>query len=189
MKLLRDKIVLIIFLFILMPSAFSQSGEKPTPWQRLFWGGNLGLQLGTVTDIDISPLVGYRLTPRLSAGVGVKYEYYHDSYDNLETCIYGGNLFANYTVIKDISKILPLNTNSGIYFHGEYEALSLDKRIFGNYPVDSQGRFISNNFLAGLGIKQPIGERSSFNILILWNLTEGVNSPYSSPVIRFGFMF
>ncbi len=43
---------------------------------KLFVGGNLGLAFGTYTIVNVSPLVGYRFTNVLAAGVGVNYSYY-----------------------------------------------------------------------------------------------------------------
>ncbi|MBK7029795.1 MAG: hypothetical protein IPH45_11510 [Bacteroidales bacterium] len=40
--------------------------EPRKPWsERLFYGGSLGLQFGSVTLVDISPLIGYKITPRI----------------------------------------------------------------------------------------------------------------------------
>jgi hypothetical protein len=39
----------------------------------------------------------------------------------------------------------------------------------------------------GGGIKQEIGVNSFLTLMLLYNLNETVNSPYSNPVIRVGF--
>ena len=46
---------------------------------RSYFGGSLGLQLGTVTLIDLSPLAGVMLSPKFSTGLGVTYQYYEDN--------------------------------------------------------------------------------------------------------------
>ena len=43
--------------------------------------------------------------------------------------------------------------------------------------------------MAGFGLRQPLGERSSLSILILWSIDPPKISPYSNPVIRVGFNF
>ena len=63
------KIFIILFILLLSSSAFCQNDtgfkfEK----DKLFTGGNLGLQLGTYTLIDISPIIGYYFTNKFSAG-------------------------------------------------------------------------------------------------------------------------
>ena len=48
------------------------NNQQPSRW---FIGGNLGMQFGTVTVLDISPHAGYNLTNRLSFGAGITYQY------------------------------------------------------------------------------------------------------------------
>ena len=70
---------------------------------KIFFGGNLGLFFGTVTDIEISPLVGYKIYKGLSAGGGFTYIYYRERYaDNavFETNQYGWRVFAMYDIFK-----------------------------------------------------------------------------------------
>src|SRR5436190_23959647 len=62
---------------------------------RLFFGGNIGLQFGTYTYVDVSPLVGYKVTEKFHTGIGATYIYYSVSgggYD-YSTNIYGGRVF------------------------------------------------------------------------------------------------
>ena len=56
----------------------AQDEEELRPIDRIFFGGNFGMQFGTITNIEVSPLVGYHITPRLSAGVGTRFEYFKD---------------------------------------------------------------------------------------------------------------
>ena len=54
---------------------------------KLEFGGNLGLQFGDYTIVNISPQVGYRFSDYFSAGAGLGYTYYKDdrsSYDYKE---------------------------------------------------------------------------------------------------------
>src|SRR5438045_3447622 len=57
-------------------------------FDRLVFGGNLVAGFGSSTYIDISPLVGYKINPRLIGGIGVTYIYYRfpiiDPYTNQE---------------------------------------------------------------------------------------------------------
>jgi len=88
----------------------AQDNSEVTWRDRLYFGGNLSLSVGTVTLIEISPLVGYRLTPRWSAGFGLKYEYYKSSgyignygVSTYSTSIYGTNVFTNFVFLKKFS--------------------------------------------------------------------------------------
>ena len=166
--------------------------EKVPLKEKIFFGGNIGLQFGTITQIEISPIAGYRITPRWSAGLGVKYEYYKDnSYlPEIETNIYGGKTFTSYLLLKDLGEIIPGISNIGISGYLEYEALSLETEYFdvlNEFP--DQDRFIYHSFLLGGGLRFPVGNRSSVSLYLLWNLNESSNSPYTNPIVRIGFEF
>jgi hypothetical protein len=171
----------------------AQWEEKPPLRDRIFFGGNFGLQFGTVTNIEVSPLAGIYLTPRLAVGPGIKYEYFKSNYPGFvpyETHIYGGTVFARYMVIRDLSEAVGLGLNIGLFGHAEYEMLSLESRYFQiGAPPDAEGRFYLHSILLGGGIYQPIGRRGGLLLMVLWNLNETASSPYSNPIFRIGFNF
>ena len=177
----------------LLATAWSQAQEvqetKTYPSaRRIFFGGNIFLQLGTYTDIQLAPLVGYWLTPRLAAGAGVKYEYY--KYLSSGTNIYGGSVFTSFLVIKNLNNVLDfIHSNVGIMAHAEYEVLSMDNRFFEIPWISTTGRFLEQNFYVGGGIRQPVGENGSVYMMILWNLNQNLSSFYSSPEFRIGVTF
>ncbi len=186
--------ILIVLLLVLSGSLLkAQWEEKPPLRERIFFGGNFGLQFGTVTNIEISPLAGIYLTPRLAVGPGIRYEYFKSNYPGYvpyETHIYGGTVFARYMAIKDLSEAIGLGLNFGLFGHTEYEILSLESKYFEiGAPPDADGRFNLHSVLIGGGIFQPIGRRGGFLIMVLWNLNETASSPYSNPVFRIGFNF
>ncbi len=162
---------------------------------RLFFGGNFGFMAsGSYTDIQVSPIVGYYVMPRWAVGVGITYEYYNNKYywpvlgnERYEANIWGGRLFTNYVIINDFNNIIPIGLNFRIFAHAEYEALSYPNGFF-EYEAD--GRKLYNSFLLGGGLRFPIGNRSSMNLTILWNLNPSLNDIYDNgPIIRFGFNF
>jgi hypothetical protein len=179
--------VLMLLMFSL-ESANGQEDQKQdqqvTLKDRLYFGGNLALGFGQVTIIEIAPVVGYRITPHWSVGVGPSYEYYKTSgnyFGNFSTSIYGLSVFTDYIIWKNvISKGISLVT------HIEYEALNLDQKYFKDAYLP-HGRFVLNEYLVGGGIREHIGRRSSVNILILWNLNQTRLSPTDNPQIRFNF--
>jgi hypothetical protein len=164
-------------LLILLATNFTTaqfSGATNTPretfGQRLYYGGNLGLQFGTQTVIDINPIVGYRINPKLSAGIGIKYQYY--KYKNIgytyETNIYGGSVFGRYNVFD------------GLFAYTEYAIINLE-------AFDTRKRTDVFSWFVGGGYAQPLGSRASMNIMILYNLTETRYTPYTNPIFRVGF--
>jgi hypothetical protein len=50
-------------------------------------------------------------------------------------------------------------------------------------------RFYINTVLAGGGISQQIGRRSSLNIIVLWALNDSGYGVYNNPEIRVSFNF
>ena len=186
-------LALILFTGLTPSSLFAQTEDEMEdlrPIDRIFFGGNFGLMFGTVTNIEISPIMGYYLTPRLAAGAGIKFEYFRDKgyYAPYKTTIYGGNLFSRYTIIKNLGEGLNIGLNTGIFAQAEYEALSLERAYF-EPPYTEDGRFIIHSVLVGGGLIQPVGRRSAFMITVLYNLNETARSPYSNPVVRVGFTF
>jgi len=168
----------------------NEKQRKRPARKKLFFGGYMSLRFGTVTDIELAPIVGYQLTPRFSVASGIKYEYYSDRYYNYDTHIYGFKVFSRFNIIQDLNRIIPAGISMSIFVHAEYEGLSLESRYFdyGN-QFPGQDRFWLNTFLVGGGIRQPIGPKAGIYFSILWNLNDNINSIYSNPIMRIGFSF
>jgi hypothetical protein len=137
--------------------------------ERIYFGGNFGIQFGTVTLINVSPAVGYRITNRFSAGPGITYMYYRENFAGFvyQTSIYGGRLFARYDILENV------------FLHSEYEILNLDR-------FDLKERINVTNILVGGGYRQHLGGRTYLHLLSLWNINDSVDSPYQNPIIRMG---
>ena len=195
-KILRFNGLLLVLLFTSFISVFGQQDdillnkqatrtEIPPLRERLFFGGSLGLQFGTFTDIEVSPIVGLWLLPRVSIAAGPNFHYYKNPY--YHTTIYGGRTYIQYIILEDFDKVIPLGIHVGLFLHLEDEALSLESEVFGD-PY-SNGRFMINTLLAGGGIRQPLGQRSSVNIMFLWALNNSEYGIYSNPEIRVSVVF
>jgi hypothetical protein len=188
------KTLLLFFFLLTFQSAAcllrAQDEEELRPIDRIFFGGNFGMQFGTITNIEVSPLIGYHITPRLSAGIGTRFEYFKDKglIYPYETTIYGGSVFSRFVVIQNLGEGLGIGLNTGLFTQVEYEMLSLEREYF-EPPYNGTGRFLVHSVLVGGGIIQPIGRRSAFLLSVLYNLNESARSPYSNPIIRIGFNF
>ncbi|RLD23884.1 MAG: hypothetical protein DRI71_04175 [Bacteroidetes bacterium] len=161
----------IIPLFLLFTTvAFAQKGEyvvdQESNWQdRIYFGGGMGLSGGSgYTMISLSPIVGYMISNRLSGGVGITYQYYKsgDFSDNR----YGGQLFMRMNVIKQI------------FAYGSYEFINYSTGFTLDGPRETVARLP-----LGIGMSQPLGNRSSINFLaaydVLWDDQLRVyNSPW-----------
>jgi len=188
-KYLKSSAVILLLLILVSSSAFAQKrrDEPPPLRERLFYGGSFGLQLGTVTDIEISPVIGLWVLPPLAVAAGPNYRFYKDPYLG-RTDIFGGRVYTQLFIIRDLNSIIPLGLNLGFFLHGEDELLSLESEFWKDPPVTS-ARFLVNTYLAGVGMSQPMGRRSSMNLMVLWPLNESRYSVYSTPEIRVSLIF
>ena len=188
---MKKNLIMIACLLIAVSTVAQDYGtreieDNPPVRQRLFFGGSFGLQFGTVTNIEVSPLVGFWLLPRVAIGAGPSFQYYKDPFGR--TTIYGGRAMLQLKLVQDLNNIIPLGLNTGIFVTGEYEALSLEKSFFIT-PPGSEGRLYYGSFLAGAGLSQPTGKRSSMNVTFLWSLTGNEYGIHDTPEIRIEFYF
>lgn len=187
----RFKYVLVSSVLLMSISTMGYGQEyKDTPIRdRMFFGGNLSLQFGSATFIEISPSIGYKLTKRLSLAGGPIYMYYKDKrYEpDFSTHIYGSHLYTRFLIYDASDESLPINFGGGLFAQVEYEWLSMENKI--RYGYGTTGRFDLHSIYVGGGLQYPIGYRSSIFILFLYNLNQSPYSLYSNPIIRFGFHF
>jgi hypothetical protein len=145
-------------------------------FRRWFVGGMLGAGFSSYsTYVEVSPIVGYRVTP--SFHLGTRFTYMYNSFRYCAGCPiydthnYGVSFLARYIFFK------------GIFAQAEYEILS---RSY--YDLnDIERRVNVNGFFLGGGFFQNIGNRGFASFAILFNLIDDELSPYPNPVIRFGF--
>jgi len=89
------QLVLFFSLMVITPLAFSQIEEPVTNdkqekeekiplSQIIVCGADIGLSFGSITYIKLAPVVGYRLTDRLTAGLGPIYIYYKNKIYDFE---------------------------------------------------------------------------------------------------------
>ena len=182
------RIVVVVLIAMICITGFGQdtSKERPPLSERLFFGGSFGLQFGTITNIEASPVIGLWVLPRVAVAAGPSYQYYKDPVD--ATAIYGGKAYLQITLIQDLNNIIPIGINTGIFVQSEYQGLSLERSFWSLVP-DGNGRIYMGTFLAGAGISQPIGRRSNMNFTVLWALTDTQYQVYDSPEIRISFNF
>jgi hypothetical protein len=163
--------------------------ETPSIRERLFFGGNFWLSVGSSTNINISPVIGLWVLPRLAVAIGPEYNYIKEYGIPGSASIWGGKTYVQFSVIKDLNKFLPFGANTGIFIHLEDELLNVDASYW-NLPADRKNM---NTLLGGPGISQQIGRRAFVNFMVLWTLAE--SDPvlgtyfYSNPEIRIGFAF
>ncbi len=164
---MRYIIPTLIVMFLLPVTALAQG--PPPPPSRWFYGGGLGLSFGDVDYVFISPVIGYRITPRVTTGVGLEYAYRNDNRfgQNESTNDYGGSVFGRFYVAH------------GVFLAARYEYLRYEYFNFVGDRVSDD----YNSVFVGAGIAQPMGRRSEFLLSAMYNLSWSDNepSPYDSP--------
>jgi len=144
--------------------------KVPRPLKdRIWFGGGVGLNFGTVTAIQVAPLVGYFLDQKkkVSTGIGLTYTYYRDNrYAPAFTSnLYGYRLFARYRPI------------SQFYVHGEF--LNMNAELY-DPSQNELTRIWIPHILIGGGYVQSLGGRSSIYLQILFDVLQDPNSLYAT---------
>lgn len=147
--------------------------------EKIYYGGNIGLSFGSYTMIGIYPLIGYKITPKLSAGVKIAYEYIVDKRysSNYTTSNYGGSIFTRYRIIQPL------------YLHAEFAGLNYELY---NELGESKREWIPFLFV-GAGYSHSVGGNVWLNVQILFDVLQSSKSPYNnwepfySAGVGFGF--
>lgn len=157
-------------------------------WRRVSVGGWMSLQFGNITAISVSPEVKVRAFNAFYPGFGLVYQYtlfkdwYIDPSTNqtydLSSNIIGARVFLRYYLAGILD-----NWAKNFFAHTEYEYLNY---VWKSEKFEDEVVEI-NSIFVGAGYKQPVSERTFFDFLILFNLNDTPNSPYTNPIFRFGF--
>ena len=185
LHILKISAVLILFMVGHQIAAQSVRSEAPPLRERIFYGGSFGLQIGTITNIEFAPVIGLWVLPRLNIAAGPNYRFYKDPLGR--TDIFGGRVYTEFALIRDVNSIIPVGLNLGIFVHFEDEYLSLDPEFW--QIQTSSARYNVNTLLIGPGISQPVGRRSSINMMVLWALNESEYDLYGNPEFRISVIF
>ncbi len=161
--------------------------------QRLVIGGgfNLGLSDG-VFSIGASPIVGYRITDRLYAGVGLGILYYsfkdyyqfnvggNDETYPLRATLYYPSLWSRYVVFN----------NFFVQAEAEYDiqSLSIYNLDVNGYPQKTKSTYSSPALLLGAGLRQPVSDRAALVMIAMYDVIQDPYSPYKDRIdFRIGF--
>lgn len=163
----------LLFLAFLLFNALDAQAQASTPnkgfqKERVILGGNMGVNFtNNNAYVLISPIIGYYITPKYSAGLGPTFEYFKSG--NFSTNAYGGRIFNRLQILPNL------------FLHGEYEQLSY-KSLDNN-----SARAVVKRFPVGGGYSQQLIGRSQLNIMVLYDLLYNPDSPYNNS--QNGFIF
>jgi len=142
----------------------------------VFYGGTLGLGFGDVDYVEIAPLIGKRINPKVAIGGSLIYRHRSDNryQKDLNTDDYGASVFGRY------------NLTPRLFAQAEYEYLKYEY-YRANLTKDTD---TANSLFLGGGVTAPLGGRTSMYFTALYNVNyddDAFVSPYSSPwVLRLG---
>lgn len=156
-----------------LPVKKTKSVKKGFDPDKLRLGGSFGASFGNITFVELSPTLGYLVKDYWLAGIGGRYMFYEEKnpYFHYRTNIYGGNIFNQFYPLEQF------------IIHGEVEILNLDDRR------NIENRVNVTSVFVGGGYRSMIGDRAFASILLLYNINDSYNSPYTNPVLRVSFGF
>ena len=179
---LRSLRLSVLPLLVLLATPEPLSGQRRGPdtaaWSDagdIYWGGSINVRFGRTSGIGLYPLVGYKITPRWSAGVRLGYEFWWRSRfsETLTSHAVSGSVFSRYRIIPQI------------YAHAEGGAGNYDRSLF----TEGGSRVTYPFLFLGGGFSQPLSRRSWLLFEVLYEVIQDVNSPYDGggPLISVGF--
>jgi len=168
--------IISLFSLLLVSAVFAQDTitteqaakpeQTPPRKDKIYFGGNLNLSFGSYTVVGLEPMLAYKITPKLSAGVKIRYDYISDKRyaSTYTTSMYGGSIFTRYRLIPQL------------YVHAEYAGYNYELY---NELGESNREWIPLLFL-GAGYSQSLGGRSWLNAQILFDVLQSDHSPYKN---------
>ena len=142
------------------PAKASPAKPKMTARQRFYFGGGVGASFGTVNYVELAPLVGCRITPRVDLGLQPFYRWRDDG--QYSTNDYGASLFARFRIIKSLFA-------EADYQHASYQYVD---------ALGAKARTSQDAFLAGAGYTLPAGKHAGVYFSALYDFTYDENDPY-----------
>lgn len=174
--MIKKTAAFIVFVCCIAFSSNAQSDFGGTGLKNYFFtGGSAGLQFGTETNIEVSPVFGYHLSNLFSVGIGGTYQFYKSRYYGDQFDIFGGRIFL---------RAQPLRL---FFVHFEYEMLTYKTNLFS--ATRNYENVVSENLLGGIGYREYMSERFSTYVMLMYNFNINIYTPYSNPVFRFGLEY
>ena len=171
-KAIKHPILFVILLFNLS-SSLAQSFQARLS-DKVYIGGGAGLNVGNndFLNVNVSPMIGYKITDEFSTGLRLTYQYARlrdNAFNN-----YGGGPFAAYRITDQF------------FAYTEYEYL--------NFGFNTSGQNLRDSYSAwfvGGGYSDSVGGRITLGFMVLYNLLYYSDdiSPYDSPLVYRGGVF
>jgi hypothetical protein len=154
------------------PSDPKSQKKKFNLSERLVYGGNFSLNVGTVTLIQVAPQIGLKLKENWTAGVGGNFIYFQQT-GYRANVIKGASLWSRYFV----------SDNLFLYTEGE----NINREIY-----DPRKGYYNRNipvWFVGGGYYNGSRDGFGMSVMLLYDLIDNIYSPYINPVIRVSGLF
>jgi hypothetical protein len=155
-------------------SARKSLDQNPAP-SKIYYGGYVNLSFGTYSSIGVEPMIAFKITPVLSTGTKLSYEYlrYKEGAYVYEESNYGYSLFSR------------LRVTPQFYAHAEFSSHNYK---FYNDLQESERKWVPF-LLLGAGYSVPVSYNTWFTTQVLFDVIQNENSPYKSwePFLSLGF--
>ncbi len=158
---------------------------------KLVFGGGLSASFGTYTNVGISPIIGYRLTDNLMAGIGLGYQYLRirdglrsplGGYQDYKVHLFTPSVWGRFAFLENFFA-------QAEYEHNfiSYNELAFDPGGSGNVVTVDRNVSVPA-VLVGGGLRQRITDRSSLLLTVLYNVYKSDFQIYpNGPIFRVGF--
>jgi len=180
-KFVRMKLLKYIFITSILLVALQGVSQEQKSYSSFFdklqWGGNLGLSFGTRTYIQVAPVLYYEVVDDLILGAGIDYTYFKDKgYHNyyIEGHSWSPRIFARYFLLDDF------------FIHAEYQQYYY-KNNYSNQAYTSDWMWSEPGYFAGGGYRQWMGQNSYMFVMLLFDLQETELNFGINPRIQMGF--
>lgn len=173
-----------------------QNKDKGFNIDDLILGGDVRLTIGQYMSLGLAPIVGYKVTDNFSAGVKIGYNFRREKYyfdnpftqkeDNVvfRQDIFSASLWTRYIIFQNFFLHLEAEANHYDMYDGSYDLNQSTGQI-----TYLKKKVMAPSILVGLGIKQPISDRTSFVSTIVYDVLQDPYSFYQRQIdIRFGLL-
>lgn len=170
--------------------------EKGFHWNKLVVSGSFGFGAGNgETYFGIAPLVGYRLTDKFAAGIGLGYQYTKinnyialtDVNNVTKYYDYKANMISPSVWVR--YNIMPWLVAQVQYEHNFINFTDYGFASNGSGAIEATKTHVTAPcLLLGVGYRRPVGEHSSFSIMLLYDAIQNQYSPYPNSIFpQIGF--
>lgn len=148
---------------------------------RLILGGSLGAVFGDYTNLDISPIVGYRFNDFIAAGINVNAQYgsyrlrnYDVTVQRDKYTIFGGGVWGRVYPIQQLF----------VHIQPEYNFINQSSTVYnGGQKTTYKSNYGVPSLLVGGGYTQSVGGRVGIGISILYDVIQDDRSPYRNNIV------